>query len=245
MAQETGTTILAHGRVFAQDTSTSNPAVSDTDGLILLNDVILRFTGDVESKEMLVSATDSGLTFAADTGVVETSAQDLWDHISAAYESDAAAVPTHLPPQLTLWTVAQMLDAYQNDFDGNISGGGASGWQAYAWERVAGSTAITGSTAIRVYVWPVLAATRYLILRVPKNVVLAALTDTPDLSRREAAIVKRLLAWEMARLHTRDEAFLQQILAPIPSPVLDAYFEAAKTHGWMQSAIKQTGALDG
>ena len=78
-----------------------------------------------------------------------------------------------------------------------------------------------------------------------RDAEISALTDTPDLSLREADIVSRLLAWEMARLHTRDTEFLQQILAPVPSTVLDAYFEAAKSHGWMQSGIRQTGALDG
>lgn len=245
MAQETGTTIIAHARVYAQDTATSSPAVSDANGLILLNEVLQRWTGDVEAKHALISATDSGLTFLANAGIVETTAQDLWDTILDAYESDGAAVPTILPPGLSHWTVEEMLDAYQNDYNGTMTGGGSSGWKAYAWERVAASTAITGSTAIRVYVYPVLAATRYLILRVPKTVELAALTDTPDLARREAGIVKRLLAWEMARLHTRDEAFLQQILAPVPNGVLDRYFEAAKTHGWMQARPRDTGALDG
>lgn len=245
MAQLTGTTILAEARVFAQDTSTSAPAVSDANGLILLNDVLQRWTGDVEAKQSLISATDSGLTFGASVGIVETTAQDLWDTILSAHESDGAAVPAILSPQLEHWTVERMLDTYRNDYDGTVTGGGSKGWLAYAWERVAASTAITGSTAIRVYVYPVLAATRYLIVRVPKTVELAALTDTPDLSRREAGIVKRLLAWEMARLHTRDGEFLQQILAPIPSGVLDRYFESAKTHGWMQGSIRQTGALDG
>jgi len=244
MAQETGTTILAHARVLAQDTSTSSPAVSDANALILLNGVLTRW-GDVNAKETLVAASASGLTFAAGDAVKETSASDLWDHIVAAYESDANTVGTVLPPQLTHWTVEQMLAAHQNDFDGTVSSGGSSGWQAYAWEPVAGSDAKTGSTVLRVYVWPALAATRYMTLRVPKNMILDALTDTPDISRREAEVVKRLLAWEMARLHTEDTEFLQQILAPVPERILNAYFEGGKTHGWMQSSIRDTGALDG
>lgn len=244
MAQATGTTILAHARVYAQDTSTSSPAVNDTNGLILLNEVLVRW-GDVDAKETLIAASASGLTFSAGDAVKETTAQDLWDHILAAYESDANTVGTVLPPQIQHITVEEMLALHGNNYDGTVSSGGSSGWQFYAWERVAGSDAVTGSTALRVYVYPALGATRYMTIRVPKNVTLAALTDTPDLSAREAAVVKRLLAWEMARLHTEDEAFLQQILAPVPSTVLDAYFEAGKTHGRMQPGIRSTGAHDG
>lgn len=245
MAQGTGATLLLKSRVFAQDTANNQPAVSDANALILLNDVLVRFAGDVQSKQSLIAASASGLTYAANDAVKETSAQDLYDHILAAYPSDANTVGTVLTPELDLWTVEQMLDAHRDEGDGTVSGSGTREWQAYAWERVAASTAITGSTALRVYVWPALAATRHLTLRVPKTILLAALTDTPDLSQREADVCSRLLAWEMARLHTRDEQFLQQILAPLPSGVLDAYFEAAKTHGWMQSAIHDTGALDG
>lgn len=245
MAQMTGTTILALARVFAQDTATSSPAVGDTNALLLLNDVLLRYTGDVESRDTIVAASTSGLTFAANEVVKETGAQDLYDHILSAHPSDTNAANTVLTPALTLWTVEEMLAAHRDEGDGSVSGSGTREWQAYAWERVAAATAITGSTALRVYVWPALGATRHLTIRVPKSVLLAALTDTPDLSQREARIVARLLAWEMARLHSRDEAFLQQILAPMPSKVLDAYMDSAKTHGWMQSAIRETGALDG
>lgn len=245
MAQRTGTQILAKSRVIAQDTSTAQPAVSDANALILLNDVLVRFVGDVRAKHALIAASASGLTFAAGDAIKETSAQDLYDHISAAYESDSSSVGTVLPPELDHWTVEQMLDVYQNNYDGTVSGGGSSGWQAYAWEPVAASTAITGSTALRVYVWPPLNATRYMTLRVPKIVDLAALTDTPDMTRREADIVSRLLAWEMARLHTRDEAFLGQILAPVPQTVLDAYFESAKRAGNSQSAVRDSGWSNG
>ena len=245
MAQRTGTQILAKARVIAQDTSTSQPAVSDANALILLNDVLERFCGDVSAKHHLIAASASGLTFAAGDAIKETSAQDLWDNILAAYESDSSSVGTVLPQQLEHWEVERMLDTINNNFDGTVTGGGSSGWIAYAWEPVASGAVTTGSTGIRVYVWPPLNATRYMTLRTAKLVELAALTDTPDVTRREASICARFLAWEMARLHSRDTEFLQQILAPIPSQVLDAYFEAAKRGGWSQFGLRQTGALDG
>lgn len=246
MAQLTGTTILARARVYAQDTATTNPAVSDANALILLNNVLIKWTGDVMSKDSLIAASASGLTFASGDAVKETTAtDDLWDHILAAYESDSSSAGTVLPPQLQHMTVEEILALHNNNYDGTVTGGGASGWQAYAWERVAASTGITGSVAIRVYVWPALGATRYMTIRVPKNVQLAALTDTPDISLRESEQVERLLAWEMARLHTRDDQWLQQILAPVPTDVLNRYFEGAKSHGWMQPTIRDTGALDG
>ena len=245
MAQRTGTQIVAKSRVIAQDTSTTQPAVSDANALILLNDVLVRFAGDVTARHTLIPASSSGLTFAAGDAVKETSAQDLYDYIAAAYESDASSVGTVLPPEIPNITVQEMLDLHQNNFDGTVTGGGTSGWQFWAWEPVAGATAITGSTALRVYVYPALGATRYMTLRVPKIIDLAALTDTPDLARRDADIVSRLLAWEMARLHARDEAFLGQILAPVPEVVLNAYFESAKRASNSQASPRDTGWANG
>ncbi len=245
MAQMTGTQIVATARVFAQDTSTAGPAVSDANALVLLNDVLVRFSGDVAAKHSLLAASASGLTFSAGTAVKETSAQDLFDHILAAYESDANAVGAVLPPQLAHITVEEMLNLHNNNFDGTISAGGSSGWQAYAWERASSDFATTGTTVIRVYVYPALNATRYMTVRVPKTILLAALAETPDLSRREGQIVSRLLAWEMARLHARDEAFLGQILAPVPQVVLDAYYESSKRAGNSQAAPRDTGWSNG
>ncbi len=82
-------------------------------------------------------------------------------------------------------------------------------------------------------------------LRCPKIVDLSALTDTPDLTRREADIVSRFLAWEMARLHSRDSEFLGQILAPVPETVLNAYFESAKRAGNSQSNVRDSGWANG
>lgn len=240
-----GTTLVARARVYAQDTSTTNPAVSDANAVVLLNNVLVRWSGDVKTEPSLLSATATGLTFSAGDAVKTTTADNLiLDHILAAYESDTAAVGSVLPPQLQQLTVEEMLALHNNDYNGTVSGSGTSGWQYYAWEPVTDETsAYAGYGTLRVYVWPALNATRYLILRAPKVVGISALTDAPDLTVRDAEVITRLLAWEMARLHTRDEAFLQQILAPLPSRVLDSYFEAAKSHGWMQSGIRDTGAL--
>ena len=245
MALKTGTLILSKARLLAQDTATS-PAVSDANALILLNDVLLRFCGDVSNRSHLVAASVSGLSFSANEAIKQTtlSGVDYIDELLAAHPSDTNAANTVPTPALELKTVDWMLDAYGDTGDGSLSGGGTE-WQAWAWERVSVVGGAGTQEQFRVYVYPALSAERHLTLRVSRNVTIAALTDTPDLSLREADIVARLLAWEMARLHTRDEAFLAQILAPIPEDVLKRMYRSASLTGnWGQGGMKYTGALD-
>lgn len=244
MALKTGTLILAKARLFAQDTAAS-PAVSDANALILLNDVLLRFSGDVSNRSHLVAASVSGLSFSADEAIKQTTLSvDYVDELLAAHPSDTNAANTVPTPALTLWTVDQMLDAYNDTGDGSLTGSGTE-WQAWAWERVSVVGGAGTQEQFRVYVYPALSVTRHLTLRVSRNVTISALTETPDLSLREADVVSRLLAWEMARLHTRDEAFLGQILAPIPEDILKRMYRSASLTGnWGQGGMKYTGALD-
>lgn len=240
MAQPTVANIIADARVFAQDTATTNPAVSDANATILLQDVLLRYEGDVEQKEQLVSATTSGLTFAAgDT--VKTTSVDV-GHLLAAFPSDSASVNTLQTPALALWTVRDMLDKYSDAGSGTSVPASSSEFSAWAWEKVAEGTP---SEKARVYAWPPLNRTRYLTLRQAPYSVITATSDTVDADSRKRKLLARLLAWEMARLHTRDESFLQQILAPIPAQVLNAYFQSGQKAKFLPSGIMNTGSLDG
>ena len=240
MAQPTAADVISIARIFAQDAATINPAVSDTVAVPLLADVVLRFEGDSDVKHKLVPASTSGLTFAAgDT--VKTTSVDVGELI-AAHPSDTSAVNTLQTPTIALWTVRDMLDQYSDTGSGTAATGQASEFQAWAWEKVQEGTK---SEKARVYVWPPCNRTRYLTVRdAPYNVVTAT-SDTVDLNPRNMRLVARFLAWEMARLHTRDEAFLNQILAPIPKKVLEAYFESARKGGFNVSAMQQTGYLNG
>ena len=240
MAQPTVANIIADARLFAQDTATTSPAVSDANATILLQDVILRYEGDVEQKEQLVSATTSGLTFAAGDTVKTTSA-DV-GHLLAAHPSDSASVNTLQTPAIALWSVREMLDQYNDSGSGTSVPASSSEFQAWAWEKVAEGTP---SEKARVYVWPPLNRTRYLTLRQSPYTVITATSDTVDADPRKRKLLARLLAWEMARLHTRDESFLQQILAPIPAQVLNAYFQSGQKASFLPNSIKTTGALDG
>lgn len=239
MAQLTGTLIVARSRVFAQDTATTDPAVSDANYLILLNDVLMRYTRDVRQKTSIIPASTSGLTFAANDVVVTTSV-DMGEILSF-HSSDTTAANDLLSEALSVWTVRDMLEAHRASGAGTVSGGGSE-WLAVAWEKVVEGTT---SEKARVYVWPPLSVTRYLTVRTSPDTLIAALTDTPDISVHDAYTVARLLAWEGARLHTRDEAFLQQILAPLPKEVLQSYFQSGLKAAFMPSSVRETGALDG
>lgn len=103
----------------------------------------------------------------------------------------------------------------------------------------------TPSEKARVYVYPPLNLTRYLTLRQTPYNVTTATSDTVDADPRKRKLLARLLGWEMARLHTRDEGFLQQILAPIPAQVLNAYFQSGQKAKFLPSSIIATGSLDG
>ena len=103
----------------------------------------------------------------------------------------------------------------------------------------------TKSEKARVYVWPPLNRTRYLTVRDAAYNLVTATTTTVDLNPRDMRLVARFLAWEMARLHTRDENFLNQILAPIPKKILEAQFESARKGGFNVNSVQQTGYLNG
>ena len=241
MAQPTAATAIAIARVFAQDTATTAPAVSDADAVVLLADVVLRFEGDTEVKQQLLAASTTGLTFAAgDT--VKTTSVDIGE-LLAAFPSDTNAVNTLQAKPIDPWTVREMLDRYADTGSGAPTARGSSieGW---AWEKVyEGST--TESEKARVYIYPPQNQTRHLTVRnAPYNVV-SATSTVLDMNPRSLRLVARFLAWEMARLHTRDEAFLNQILAPIPKKVLEAYFESARKGGFNVNSVQQTGYLNG
>ncbi len=244
----TAQTIIDFARILSQDTATTNPACDSTSVCLpLLNDVLLRFEGDVDVKHKLVSATTSGLTFAAND-TVKTTSVDVGELI-AAFQSDSASVNTLQTPALALWTVREMLDKYSDTGSGTSVTGQAREFEAWAWEKVQeGADNTARSEKARVYVWPPLNRTRYLTLRdAPYNVLTALTGDGSyvDLNPRSMRLVARFLAWEMARLHTRDEAFLNQILAPIPKKVLEAYFESARKGGFNANSVQQTGYLNG
>lgn len=240
MAQPTAADVIAIARLFSQDTSSVNPAVSDANAVVLLSDVLLRYTGDVDQKQRLLAASTSGLTFAAgDT--VKTTSVDVGELLSA-HPSDTSAVNTLQTPALALWSVRDMLDAYNDSGSGTSVPAASSEFQAWAWEKVREGTE---SEKARVYVYPPCSSTRHLTVREAQYSTVSATSSTVDLNPRAIRIVARFLAWEMARLHTRDEGFLSQILAPIPKEVMNAYFESGVKGSWRPSGVLQTGALDG
>lgn len=242
MAQETGTQILARARLFAQDTATTSPAVSDANALILLNEVLVRFTQDTEQKVSPLAASGTGLTFAANQ-TMQASTYEIEEPLSF-HPSDTNAANNLLSPALQLISVREMLDIY-DDAGAGTQTGASSEWKLVAFEKVGGGSENAARDFITVYVWPPLNRTRYMTVRAAQPVTITALTKYPDISQRDAHIVSRLLAWEMARLHTREQDFLQEILAPVPKQVLESYFRSGARGAWLPSGVKSTDALDG
>ena len=96
----------------------------------------------------------------------------------------------------------------------------ASEWSHVAAEKTQGDTA-SGVEVWRVYAYPVINRTRYIHLRVPAPVTIAALTDKPDVDTVNSRVLSSLLAYKMAKLKKETSVtFLQGIIEDVPQSVL-------------------------
>lgn len=228
MAQRTGTQILAHARVVAQDNDAAgNYAVSDTDALPLLNEVLMRWLGEGESRPTYLAASATGLTYAAGDSYKDVAASQDISVVLDAFQSasSSAAQPTGEPLRSALVDdIKAMLGA---EDDGTFAASSsAQDFTHYAVE------ALGGTNTFRIYVYPRLARERSLTLKVSAETILSALSGTPPLRGvREAYIVARLLAFEMARLQKRPTDFLQTILSMVPPGALKTYFKGQQVKG--------------
>ena len=223
----TGTQILALARIRAQDNDTVNPAVSDTAALALLNDILIEYRGEGVARRTYMAASATGMTFAADasTAVIPITAEV--ESVSEAYQSGASSVaqPTGEPlRRISVTDMKALLGALD---DGTFNGSGSGeDWDCWAIEPIS-----DGTNLWRIYVHPRLAVQKYLTLEVTTSAPMAALSENAGLTRRDANIVTKFLAWEMARLQKRPAEFLDQILARMPKDALTLYKNAATLHG--------------
>lgn len=228
MAQRTGTQILAHARIVAQDNdSASNYAVSDTVALPLLNDVLMRWLGEGEARPTYLAGSTTGLNFTAGDATKTVAASVDVSEIQDAFQSADSSLtqPTGKPlRRVPVEDIKALLGASD---DGTFTGTpSARDFDCYAVEHT-GDT-----TTFRIYVHPRLVRDRSLTLRVVKETILTALSETPPLrGAREAYIVARLLAFEMARLQKRPQDFLAGILSLVPQNALKAYFKGQQAKG--------------
>lgn len=233
MAQRTGTQILAHARIVAQDADPSgNYAVSDTNALTLLNEVLMKWYGEGEALPTYLAASTSGLTFAAGDATKVVAASVNVSEIQEAYQSASSSVtqPTGTPlRRVAVEDVKALLGALD---DGTFTATpSAVDFDCYAVEHL-GDT-----NTFRVYVHPRLTRERSLTVKAVMELTLSALSGTPALrGEREAYIVGRLLAFEMARLQKRPQDFLSTILSMLPETALSRYFKGKQAKGQVRVA---------
>ncbi len=242
MAQRSGTNILALARVYAQDNDSSNNfAVGASDALLLLNDVLMRFTTHVKSKPKYVAATVSGLSFSSGEVYKETgdaTATGLrFSEFAAFHPSNSSSLTFPVAPQLERVTVEVIQEMLGYDGDTALSAT-SSEWTHVAAEKTQDATA-TGQEKWRVWAYPVINRTRHLTVLAPVYTQLASISDTPDLDEVDANHVARLLAWEMARLKKEAPgAFLDSILAPMPKEVVQQMYGGAVASALAQDRVE-------
>lgn len=239
--QETGTLILARARVFAQDNAAnSNYAVSDADALILLNDILRTFAHNVKAKPEWVPASSSGLTFAAGVAVkITTSDVGLGaSEIESFHQSGTSSISYPLSPAIERVSVQQIMEMF--DYDGDTAiGPQASEWTHIAAEKAHSDTA-GGQERWRVWAYPVIDRTRYVHIRIPSQVSITALTDTPDIDTTDSTIISRFLAYEIAKLKKETtQAFLDNIIATVPKELKAQMYGAAVRNSQLQDHVIQ------
>jgi hypothetical protein len=236
--QLTGTQILASARYFAQDQSTAAPAVSDTDGLLRLNDRLVWWQNNVDVRAKTLSATTSGLTFAAndmtkvvtnDTGIV---------NILSAHQMGTAAITYPMGPRLKRASVEQIYDAYAlKPGQTNLP----TGAEIVLW---AAEMDQTQQDDWRVFIYPAASTTMYLALRASVDNTLGTLADTADVSPAAARVIARLLAYDLAGVQKQNDAsFLEWIMSGVPAGIRAKVFGEATKQGAQQSSLSDSGSL--
>ena len=240
MAQRTGTQILALARVYAQDNDVaSNYAVGAADALLLLNDVLMRWTTNVKAKPKYIAATTTGLTFTSGTPYVVTTnnTSGIKEFISF-HPSGSSSLTFPLAPSLERVTVEDIQELMQYDGD-NALAAAASEWTHVAAELTQDATAASGVEKWRVWAYPVINRTRYLTVNAVTYTQISAIGDYPDIEENDANTVARLLAWEMARLKKENSAqFLDSILAPVPKEVVQQMYGGAVSAALVQDRVE-------
>ena len=241
MAQRTGTNILALARIHAQDNDVnSNFGVIAADALILLNDVLMRWTTNVRVKDKYIGGTATGLSFSSGEVYKETGDNTLVGMRIAEFASfhpaSVGTVAFPLAPALERVTVEQIQVLLGYDGDTALTAA-ASDWTHVAAEKTQDATA-AGVEKWRVWAYPVINRSRFLTVNVPVYTQLAAIGDIPDIEESDANTVARFLAWEIAGLKREtDQAFLNKILAPIDPAIVQAMNGGAIAGAMLQDYV--------
>lgn len=236
--QLTGTQILSEARYFAQDQSSVNPAVSAADALDRLNSRLVWWQNNVDVRAKTLSATTTGLTFAAgdvtkvvtnDTGIVS---------ILSMHQTGTAAITYPLGRRMQRESVERIYDLYDLRPGGTVTQGGTDG---FIW---AAELDQSQQDDWRVFIYPSPASSVNFALRVSMDNTLGAIGDTADISPAGARVVARLLAYDLAGVQKQnDPAYLEWILSGVPAGIRAKAFGEAQKQGAQQSALKDYGSL--
>ena len=247
--QLTGAQIITLARTLGNDDDAAgNYAISDSKALVLLNDILNRFSHCFSAQPRYYGASTTGLTFTAGTtnllsSVGASSTFDL-NGITSAHQSGSDDVSTVLAngiardlPRLTVPDLIAMYDRQNQDTTIPVSG---NDWEYWAAEPE-GSSGTSGLDKWRFWVYPAINRTQYLTLKAVEKGGISSSGHTPNLSLTDAKYVARLLAYEMAvRQKDLDAAFLQNILAPLPRALRDMQYGNAVTSSQAQDSIEWT-----
>lgn len=236
--QLTGTLMLDSARYFAQDQSTTNPAVSAADGLSRLNDRLVWWQNNVDVRAKTLSATTAGLTFSAgdvtkvitnDTGIVS---------VLSAHQMSTAAITYPLGRRLQRESIEKIYDMYDLRPGGTVAQGGT---EILLWGAELDQTQ---QDDWRIVVYPAPNTTVYMALRVSMDNTLSAITETADVSPAAARVISRMLAYDLAGVQKQnDPAYLEWILSGVPQGIRAKMFGEAQKQGAQQSATKDYGSL--
>lgn len=197
------------------DVDSNNYSIDATTLDRMLNKAIVIVKGIQDDRPVDMTATVSGMTFAANTKFVTTSVTNI-RRILAVFRSGSAgsSTPTSGPlEQLDDWELQQAQDL--DPFTGT-----PSMWAA--WRAGTSTAADVGKWTVAL--WRVPDATKYFILRaLVEPTVLSSGTDKPDMDDDTAYACAWMAAAIGARLMGRDEAFIGDIKARIPDVLQASY----------------------
>ena len=219
-SQRTGTQILQYARYLAGDNDTANPGVDATVGLEMLNDILLVWSDSIANRPNRISASTSGLSFAA--GVVTADVTAGVDVVSfrSVHQSTTNSINTPLSEGLEYIKPEEMYALIDDAGAGTTSSTRQSSgdWDFWSYEKTADV-----QDRYRVFVWPPLNRTAYLTAVAAVNLELAAISGTPDVSPVDSRYISRILAWEIARFNEMPDDWFYRIVARVPEEGMRVY----------------------
>lgn len=233
-SQRTGTQILQYARYLAGDNDT-NLGVDAAYALELLNDILHVWSDSIVNRPTRISATTSGLTFAAGEVHKEVTAGVDVASLASVHQSNTASILTPLSPPLEYVKPEEMALLIDDDGSGSaaLSRQQSGDWQYWSFEK-------TGDLQdrYRVFVWPPLSRTAYLTAVAPVQLELAAIANTPDVSPVHSRYISRILAWEIARHNEMPEPWCDRILSRVPEEIMRPFLGRAVRATQQQGSIR-------